>query len=319
MSVTRSPPPTASLLPLPSMAITKPLEGHDSDSEVSEGLEAGLSAASSQSNLSTKIKITKFTKGTKSLKPLDTKKRKRADTDEISKSEMMDILAAQQNRQEEKFDRILNCINDVKVSVDSISTKFEVANQRIKDLEEDRKHDKAEICDLKNQVETLQHMIRCTSLEIRNIPSSLRETKDDLKNIICKTAEVLEIPLQSSDIKDVYRANTKSASKPIIADFTTVSKKDNFLNSFKQFNKKHMQYKFCTEHLNVNGPRNLVYVSENLTHKERKLYYLAREFAKVHKYAFCWTSFGRIFLRKQEGSPQIRIFNEKDLEKLETE
>ncbi|KOB69604.1 hypothetical protein OBRU01_18146 [Operophtera brumata] len=44
-----------------------------------------------------------------------------------------------------------------------------------------------------------------------------------------------------------------------------------------------------------------------LTQKARRLYFLARDRAKICRYDFCWSASGRIFLRKAVGSAPIVI------------
>lgn len=238
-------------------------------------------------------------------------------SDDITRSEILDLFTSLKEDQDLKFSAILNSINDVKVSMDCMSRKYDEALQRIDLLEESKKSQDTKIQFLENKIEILERYTRGTSIELRNVPQTTKETKEDLRNIIQKTAEALRVPLDSSsDIKDVYRINSKSEVKPIIADFTTVFARDSFLTSYKNFNKVHSLEKLSTVTLCISGPSKPVYISENLTQKDRKLYFLAREFAKSYGYAFCWTSFGRIYLRKEEGSPQVRIFSEGDLDNL---
>ncbi|CAG9138719.1 unnamed protein product [Plutella xylostella] len=94
-------------------------------------------------------------------------------------------------------------------------------------------------------------------------------------------------------------------------------KKEKFLNAIKMFNKnKPKGEKLNTGPLQIQGPRKPVYLSESLTFKTQKLFYMARELQKNCNYAFCWTSHGSVYLRKEENGPLIRVLNEADLEKL---
>ncbi|KOB76170.1 Zinc finger DNA binding protein [Operophtera brumata] len=245
-------------------------------------------------------------------------KRKRDDTDDISKSEILDLFSKLRDDQDAKFSAILNSINDVKLSMNTMSQKYEEVLQRLDHLEEEKKGYDSKIQFLEDKVETLERHTRGTSIEIRNIPQDPKERKEDLKSILSKTADVLNVTLDSAEIKDIYRIGAKSSVKPIIADFTTVLKRDEFIRSFKKLNKQPSTVKLCTESLSITGTSKLIYISENLTQRDRRLYFIAREFTKACDYAFCWISFGRIFIRKSEGSPHIRISCEGDLEKLKT-
>lgn len=183
-------------------------------------------------------------------------------------------------------------------------------------MEQDRTLSNIKIQQLESRIDYLERQAKGTSVEIRNIPQLGRETKEDLLEIVLKTAQVLDNNIRSSEIKDVYRINTKANIKPIIADFTTVFTRDRFLSSIKKYNKENRAPKLNTACLGIAGQAIPVYVSENLTSRDRRLYFQAREFAKLNGYAFCWVSFARIFLRQEEGSTPIRIRCESDLANL---
>lgn len=243
-------------------------------------------------------------------------KRKREDTDDFTKAEILDLFTTLKEDQDAKFSAILSSINDFKVSMEYMSHKHDEVLVRLDFLEEERKTYNTNIKALEDKIENLERHSKETSIELRNVPQTDKETKEDLKNIVHKAAKALSVPIESFECKDVYRVNTKTGAKPIIADFTTVFLRDQFLSSFKKYNREHPTERLCTKNLGIEGTTNPVYISGNLTQRDRKLYYLAREFTKASDYTFCWLSFGRIFIRKSEGSPPIRIFNEIDLDKL---
>lgn len=59
------------------------------------------------------------------------------------------------------------------------------------------------------------------------------ETKEDLCNLIKNIGKTLEIPVETSEIRNIHRGVSKtSPESPIIVDFTTVIKKDRILNSY---------------------------------------------------------------------------------------
>lgn len=244
-------------------------------------------------------------------------KRKKFD---LNRNDILDLFSKLRDDQDQKFSAILSSINEVKVSVDNMSLKHDELLKRISILEEERTGQNSKIQFLENKVEYLERQSRSTSIEIRNIPQAAKESKEELKTILKQTADILNVPLNDLEIKDVYRFGKNNTNKSVIADFTTVFTRDKFLRSFKNFNKAHQEARLSTGSLSAtstNGPNKPIYISENLTQRERKLYFLAREFKKQHNYDFCWTSFGKTFLRESEGSALIRITCESDLENLQ--
>ncbi|KAF9412467.1 hypothetical protein HW555_009037 [Spodoptera exigua] len=141
-----------------------------------------------------------------------------------------------------------------------------------------------------------------------------RETSGDLINSIQKLGKILNIDIETSGIRDIYRVNTKTDNnKPIIVEFVSKLTKENIITAVKKFNSENRNNKLNTTHLQIKGPQNPIYVAETLTASARKLFYLSREFAKEHNYSFCWVANGRIFLRKAEGQKSTRVDSESDL------
>lgn len=170
---------------------------------------------------------------------------------------------------------------------------------------------------LEEKVEELDRNNKSSSLEIRNIPITNTESKDSLRNIIATVGKSLKVSIQNSDIKDVYRLNSKTKKdKPIIVDFTTVLMKELILQASKKYNKTYRDNKLNTTNLHLPGPANTIYISENLTINTKRLFYLARDFAKTNQYAYCWTSKGKVYLRERDGGPFVRIDSSHMLDKL---
>lgn len=294
----RTPPKTDS-----PVVFKTPLQHYASDPGLAESpsQDLGLSEASLQSSL-----------------PSVSNRLGKRKRDELTRADILDLFSSLKADQDAKFEAILSSINEVKVSMDFMSQKYDEVLKRLDFLEEDKKDHETRVKFLETKIETLERQNRGTSIELRNIPQAPKESREDIRNFLIKTAEQLNVTLDSSEIRDAYRISPKSGNKPIIAEFTTVYMRDRFLSSFKKFNKEHQTNKFSTTTLDISGPSKTVYISENLTQKDRKLYFLAREFSKSNGFSFCWTSFGRIFVRKSEGSPHSRITCESDLENLKT-
>jgi hypothetical protein len=108
----------------------------------------------------------------------------------------------------------------------------------------------------------------------------------------------------------------KESNQPIIVDFTTVTMKETVLTSVKTYNKLKRENKLNTDDLKIDGQTKPVFVSELLIQTARRLFFLAREFSRYNGYKYCWTTHGKVFLRREEGAPSYRIDVEGDLKKL---
>jgi hypothetical protein len=73
----------------------------------------------------------------------------------------------------------------------------------------------------------------------------------------------------------------------------------------------------CAKHIGLqNSSETPIFVSEQLTPRASRLYYLAREFKKAKKYVHCWTSYGKVYLSKVDNSPVILVSSEAQLDRL---
>lgn len=116
----------------------------------------------------------------------------------------------------------------------------------------------------------------------------------------------------ASEVKDAFRINNKDAAKrTVIVDFTSVLLEEKFVSKYRKGIKENNR--LTTEKLRISGPSKPIFISENLTAKLKKLFFLAREHAKANDFKYCWVSNGKIFLRKREGGPLMRVNSEADL------
>lgn len=68
-----------------------------------------------------------------------------------------------------------------------------------------------------------------------------------------------------------------------------------------------------TEHLKIEGPPKPFFVSEVLTSKNKKLFFDARNHVKNKKLHAAWTSFGKIYVKRHEGSDPVQVLDESAL------
>lgn len=254
-------------------------------------------------------------------------KRKRNDcssTDCVN--EIRSLLAISTAQSDNKFAALQSAMSeiiaqntDIKDSIAFISKQYDDMKLKVQSLESEREADRCQILQLEDKVETLERLLHSTKIEIRNVPKKQGENKEDLCRIVTDLTKVLSTPVQKHEIKDVFRGGKKEGVSPIVVDFVSTMSKDAIIKGVRLFNSKNGQNKLNTTHLNLDGPTKPIYLSERLTSKNQHIYYLARTFAKENGFKFCWTSYGKVFLRRDEGQHQVHIRNEADLVKLHQE
>lgn len=160
---------------------------------------------------------------------------------------------------------------------------------------------------------------RKTNFEIKNVPKMEKETKQDLINMVTCLSENVDCKISKTDLKDIYRVRPKNPSQkntPIIVETASVLLRNDFLRMAKSFNIKN-KIKLSAKHLGFKTSEDTpIFVSEHLTSIGSRLYFLARDLKKSKGYKFCWVSYGKVFVRKDEQSPVILITNEKQVHNL---
>lgn len=238
-------------------------------------------------------------------------------------NEIRDMLRSHTAQMDSKLESLQNTIKEISTQNTEIKEKLTTLTKQYDDivirtekLEAERKSDFNYIIQLEDRIENLERMSCLSKLEIRNILKPPGESKEDLHKIVTEMATVLGVSIQRHEIKDLFRLNRKEGVSPIIVDFTNMHTKGDFIKSARNFNKKNKENKLNTSHIKLEGPPKPVFVSECLTPKAQRLFYLARKFAKENNYMFCWTSLGKVFLKKIEEEKQILIRSEADLDLL---
>lgn len=240
-------------------------------------------------------------------------KRKLVDTPGNSEllSEFKKMFADAQSYQERKFDTLNEAITtlmdqncDLKKSVEWMSAKYDNLVQDMESLLKENHKFKNHIKKLEERLDLMDKNAKSTAIEIRNITKDGNETKkmliDSVKSV-CSTIGS-EPALQDLEIRDIHRTK----SNAILIDFTTTSRKEATVSKFKEFNKARKMARepnLNTQALNIPGPIKPIFISEALSFKARHLYYLIREMVKNKKIVATWTSYGKIYVRKEEGKP----------------
>lgn len=258
---------------------------------------------------------------------IERKKRKHDGDDSGVSDALKEMFAAYSIDQNKSLDSLFSVVNTIKdqndaltKSVDMMSSKYDEFLSRVALLEQKRKEDRQYITALEEKIEFLERKSRAAGIEL-HIPRVNKgqkpETKDELCTIVRSLGKVVNLDIVDADIRDIFRPITRDSEKPIIAEFSSILKKEKLISAVKNFNKgKQKGEKLNTNHLNLKIPVQPVYVAEALTQKQQRLFYHARKFAAEHKYDYCWTVRGMVYLRKKETAPQIRVDDEFTLEDL---
>lgn len=209
---------------------------------------------------------------------------------------------------------------NIEGSISLITAQNEEFRQKIEILESQAKLDREYITVLEHKIDDLQRSLRKTSIELKNVPRKNQETREDLLKMMSTLSTNINLEMKPDDIKDIYRLPAKrdggASSPPIIVELGSTILKSDLMKKVKAFNIKNRS-KLQAKHLGFTaGEDTPVFISEQLTPKGARLFFLARDLVKTKKYKYCWTSFGKIFVRQDDTSRIIQITNEAQVHQL---
>lgn len=156
-------------------------------------------------------------------------------------------------------------------------------------------------------MEFLEKQARSATIEIRNIPKQDQENKQTLINIVKAISASLsmgpplkrqKLEIYTAEVRDLYR----SMSDSTVVDFICTARKEDVVSGYRKLIKTRRENKepqLNTTHLKIPGTPRTIYISDFLASEARHLYYLAREGVKNKKLIATWTSYGKIYAKKE--------------------
>lgn len=260
---------------------------------------------------------------------LTRQKRKRAD-DDIStlisselktfKTEILEMLQTWRSEDEGKHKKwestlseIKSTTQDLEKAMNFISTVHDEMCIRLNNIEQKTKVQDEVISALKNEVEHLQRESRKSVLEIRNVPVEPNENKTTLGTAVIALCKTIKSDVSASEIKGIYRIPGKrDAVKPLIVELTTKESKLSILTAAKNYNKSNKSVKLNASHMGLKQTTP-IYVSDHLTPLANRLFFLARDLVKSQLFKYCWTTNGKIFVKKNDEASAVLIQSESQI------
>lgn len=241
--------------------------------------------------------------------------------DEVRK--MISYLTTTHGQQLTELKSTLKTIQESNQNIESAITYLTVQNEeyrnKISHLECQIKEDREYIRLLENKLEEGQIAHRKADFVIKNVPRRENESKMELVEMVVCLSKHLDCKMTVADIKDIYRVRSKKtehANAPIIVETNSTLLKTDLLKKAKLYNTRHHE-KLRAKHVGMKNNEELpIFLAEHLTANSARLHYLSRDLAKSKNYKFCWTAYGKVYVRKDEHSPIIMIRNEEQVHSL---
>lgn len=203
----------------------------------------------------------------------------------------------------------VQCVNK---EIAEFKTSLSFFNETVESLKEEQVRLKAKNKALAARNETLEKRVaeleqysRKNNVEIKGVPCTKGEDCISIMEVI---GEKIECPVTKDDLDVVHRVPSKSASKHIIARFTSRAKKAEFIA-------KARKARLQTNDIGFQGTdTQAVYVNDHLTQGNKQLFAKALALKKENAWQFLWTDDCVIKARQTTESRVLRIRDEADLE-----
>lgn len=200
--------------------------------------------------------------------------------------------------------------------LDELSASMATTDSRLRKSETEVIVLKANISQLKCELNTQAQHRLSNEIEIAGIPEMENE---NLADIICEAGRKIGIEIGKQDIDWIARAGPRrtastrdglSFPRPVVARLLSRTKRNDVLKVSKSTRNLN------SNDLKISGPSSKTYFNERLTRENRQLFRESRTLSKENKYDHCWCNNGRIFVRQRQGKPAIHIATQEDLHRI---
>ncbi|CAG9790401.1 unnamed protein product [Diatraea saccharalis] len=235
---------------------------------------------------------------------------------------MIEEIISNQHNELKKITPTLMDIQQTNKSIENsisfLSSQNEELKKKLEKFEMQAKKDREQIVLLEDKIEELQSNDRKNNFEIKNVPKTSEENRHNLINMVLNLSKTIGCNITEGVVHDIYRVKSSKnvINTPIVVEVSSTLLKNNFIYMCKLHNVKRKD-KLCAKHLGFTANEDIpIFIGEQLTAIGFRLFYLARDLAKTKAYKFCWTSYGKVYIRKQENTPVILIKTEDQVNHL---
>ena len=246
--------------------------------------------------------------------------KKESDTISATITDLMNEVKDNQNR---NIQQINDLRNETETSYFNIKKEAVIYNENILELRKETEENSKQIVELKVQIEIDKNENRETikdfNSRLNNLEQRSREKNLDIVGLRVPNEVETEMSLAIGFLNNVMKANLNPLDVEV-AHVVPSRRQDNkrvIVVAFKFREKRNEVLKLKHNLRSYNDAlpdqRTRIFVNEQLSPENRKLYAMAAKKRYELNYKFLWTKKGVCFLRKDENSLCVKIANEDDL------
>uniref|UniRef100_A0A8D8W053 PHD-type domain-containing protein n=1 Tax=Cacopsylla melanoneura TaxID=428564 RepID=A0A8D8W053_9HEMI len=198
-----------------------------------------------------------------------------------------------------QLDDFLTTFNQMKEQL----SKMQVKQDK---LEHENTTLKKTVREMKSHLMENEQKLLNKNLEVNGIPENIND-QNVIMNVLCKKANV---SLPTGNSYELERATTGALNKPkvVIIRFQSKLVRDSILKGCKARRTNLADFTGISQ-----DNEKAVYVNEQLSPTNKKLFYEANQIRKEKKYEFLWFADNKILMKKTKESRAIRIYSKEDV------
>lgn len=195
-----------------------------------------------------------------------------------------------------KYDEVLTTAAAGQATMKSLESKVQILETTVSQQAE-------ELQFLHSTLNDNEQYSRLCNLEIQGLPMCPGE---DLTAVICDLAGKLGIQHNEADVEAIHRLPAKRDVIPVvIVRFASLAIKEKWMSCRK-----------LTRALAEQKVIPLIFLNDNLTSRNKRLFWEARQRGKEKNYKYVWVRHGKIFAKKSETASPLHIYSSSDLDRL---
>uniref|UniRef100_A0A2A4K4N4 Reverse transcriptase domain-containing protein n=1 Tax=Heliothis virescens TaxID=7102 RepID=A0A2A4K4N4_HELVI len=186
----------------------------------------------------------------------------KADQDALLKSLVKDVSELKQN-----YSEIQKKTIELDKGMTFINKDYEDIKSRVLVMESLEMDTKVSLSKYEKEIQDLRMQSRPASIELRNVPIKENENIVDLVSILTNIGKAVKLEISKTGLRDVYRLPGKPGNpRPIVAEFISVSQRNDLLSSIKTYNKnRQVSDKINSQLIGLPGEKFPIYVAEYQT------------------------------------------------------
>lgn len=222
---------------------------------------------------------------------------------------------------ESKLDRVVALEETVSRLNSKFQDRLESKNETLEAKTSETKFDhvaalEETIFQLKTQLQERDQESLLNDVEVSNLPEM---TNENATHVILTLASKLGVSLEERDVVSAERAGPLRAPveggplprpRPLVVRLARRTTRDALLKAAR------VRRNLTSEGLALARPPRPCYINERLTRPNRQLFQKTREEAKRRDWKYVWTREGRIFARREQGTPSFRIRSDSDITRV---